>query len=121
MIRRLRLWFSSRRALAAEVESLRQQRTDLLVALRNSEARLGAQLAAMRAEATALDEAFQQQRRDLEWERMWGNRIAHRVVLAMDWSSGLPAGQGVELRRLLSPPFPGCVPAVVEESSNAAV
>lgn len=130
MIRRLRMWWLSRRALAAEVESLRQECARLRRGLHESEtrrveqvARLGEQVASLRAEARASDAACQTLRRDLETERVWGNRIAHRVSTAIRWSDCLPTGRAAELRDLLSPAMPGTTTttAVVEESPNAAV
>ncbi|MEV2239449.1 hypothetical protein [Micromonospora sp. NPDC049891] len=128
MTGRLSLWWASRRALAAEVESLRHECARLRRGLHESETRrveqvgrLGDQIASLRAEAKALDAAHQQQRRDLEAERVWGNRIAHRVSTAIRWSDCLPTGRAAELRALLSPAIPGTTPTSVEESPNAAV
>lgn len=104
---RMRAWFSYQ-TLVVELET----RADRLAAeLRRRDAhhdaevaRLRAENAGLRREAVAVDVANQAVIGQNRRERVFGNQLAHRNRLAVEWAErNLPPEQAAELRGLLAP------------------
>lgn len=131
MIRRLRMWFASRRSLAIRVHELERDTIRLRRELRHAEVmrvaketelreRIGSMLrqaAQVEATHTAAVAALNGQ---LRQERVLGNAFIHRIKRAYELADEMPEPWAAELRVRLSPAMPGAT-SVVEESPDAAV
>lgn len=112
-IRAARAFLTRQAALAQQVADLTAGRDQLARWLRRADARRGAevadyrrQLAACRRETEALHGATQALQGEVQQERQYGNRLAHRNNAAHQWADRLPPELAAELRALLSPQLP---------------